>query len=175
LPSRLRVPLGYLVGALVLACAHPSRLSVLSGLALALPGEGVRLWASGHIDKTHALATGGPYAYTRNPLYVGSLVLAIGTGVASASLWAVLAVLAYLLGFFPSVIREEALFLRQRFPEEYETWAQSVPLFIPRLTPGGPRTSRFSWSRVRKNREWRAALALPGMVCAFCLRRFLGS
>jgi protein-S-isoprenylcysteine O-methyltransferase Ste14 len=130
----------------------------------------VRLWASGHIEKTRALATGGPYAHTRNPLYLGSLVLAVGVAVGASSPWAAVAVAAYFAAFYPSVMREESAFLRSRFPEEYAAWAAAVPLFFPRLTPGGPRASRFEWARVRRNREWRTALALPALAAVFWAR-----
>jgi protein-S-isoprenylcysteine O-methyltransferase Ste14 len=163
LPSRLRVPLGYAVGVLVLALARPGVPTLVAGALIALLGEALRLWASGHIQKTQALATGGPYAHTRNPLYVGSVLLALGVAVASASLWVVLAVGAYFLAFYPAVIREEARFLAAKFPE-YAEWAREVPMFVPRLTPGGSRASRFDWVRVRLNREWRTALALPAVM-----------
>lgn len=164
MPSRLRVPFGYLLGIVVVALAHPTPASLATGGAIAAAGEAIRLWASGHIDKTRALATGGPYAHTRNPLYFGSFAMAIGVAVAVASPWAALAVAAYFAAFYPSVMREEAAFLRGRFPEEYGAWAGKVPLFFPRLTPAGPRATRFEWSRVRRNREWRTALALPLMA-----------
>jgi len=159
--SARRVPAGYVVGVAVLLLARP-RLEWLPVAALLLAaGEAVRLWASGHIEKTERLATGGPYAHTRNPLYVGSLLLALGVGVAVASPWAVLVIALYYAAFYPAVVREEAAFLRQRFGEEYVAWESAVPLFLPRLTPGGPRSSRFDWSRVRRNREWHTAAALP--------------
>ena len=72
-----------------------------------------------------------------------------------------LAVAVYFLAFYPSVMREEAAFLARKFPDEYAAWAPAVPLFWPRLSPGGPRSSRFEWARVRVNREWRTAAALP--------------
>ena len=172
--SRYRVPAGYAVGLLVLALARPRPLTLLAGSALAVLGEAVRLWASGHIEKTRALATGGPYAHTRNPLYVGSVLMALGVGVASASPWVVLAVGAYFLAFYPAVVREEQAFLRTRFGADYEAWAAAVPLFLPRLTPGGPRATRFQWARVKMNREWKTALALPAVVLLLYLRgRFL--
>ena len=128
--------------------------------------------------RRRALATGGPYAHSRNPLYVGSLLLALGVAVACASPWVVLAVAAYFLAFYPSVMREEAAFLAQKFPEEHAAWASGVPLFWPRPTPGGPRTSRFDWARVRVNREWRTAAALPPLAALLLalphLRRVLG-
>jgi protein-S-isoprenylcysteine O-methyltransferase Ste14 len=140
-----------------------------TGLVLGLLGEVLRLWASGHIEKTRTLATGGPYAHTRNPLYVGSVVMAAGVAVASASPWVAAAVAAYMLAFYPSVIREEARFLAAKFPE-YAGWAREVPLFLPRLRPAGPRASRFSGARVRANREWRTALALPLALLVLYLR-----
>jgi protein-S-isoprenylcysteine O-methyltransferase Ste14 len=151
------------VGVLVLVLARPQVPTLVAGALIALAGEALRLWASGHIQKTRALATGGPYAHTRNPLYVGSVLLALGVAVASASPWVVLAVGAYFLAFYPAVIREEARFLETKFPE-YAEWAREVPVFVPRLTPGGPRASRFDWVRVRVNREWRTALALPAVM-----------
>ena len=170
MPSRLRVPFGYLAGALAFALARPTPRSLALGFALGILGEAVRLWASGHIEKTKTLATGGPYAHTRNPLYVGSVVMAAGVAAAAASPWVAGAVAAYLLAFYPSVIREEARFLAGRFPGEYAAWAEAVPLMLPRPTPGGPRTSRFSWARVRTNREWRTAVALPAVLLLLALR-----
>ncbi len=178
MPSRYRVTAGWLVGLLVLALARPSLASLLAALPLALAGEAVRLWASGHLEKTKCLATGGPYAHSRNPLYVGSLLIALGVALACASPWVVIAVAVYFLAFYPSVMREEAAFLVTKFPSEYSAWAAAVPLFWPRPFPAGPRASRFDWARVRQNREWRTAVALPLIaVLLFALphlRRLLG-
>ena len=176
--SRYRVPAGWLVGLLVAVLAEPTPGWLSAGLVLACAGEAVRIWASGHIEKTKRLATGGPYAHSRNPLYVGSLLIALGVAAACASPWVVLAVAAYFLAFYPAVMREEAAFLAGKFPGEYASWAAVVPLFWPRLAPAGARVSRFDWARVRANREWRTALALP-LVAALLvalpqLRRVLG-
>jgi protein-S-isoprenylcysteine O-methyltransferase Ste14 len=170
MPSRRRVAFGYLLGIVVVALAHPTLASLAAGGAIAAAGEAIRLWASGHIDKTRSLATGGPYAHTRNPLYFGSFVMAIGVAVGAGSPWAALAVAVYFAAFYPSVMREETAFLRARFPEPYAAWAAAVPLFFPRLTPAGPRETRFEWSRVGRNREWRTALALPLMAAVLWAR-----
>jgi protein-S-isoprenylcysteine O-methyltransferase Ste14 len=178
MPSRYRVPAGWVVGVLVFVLAQPTPRSLLLGVPLAVLGEAVRIWASGHIEKTKALATGGPYAHSRNPLYVGSLLLALGVALACASPWVVLAVAAYFVAFYPSVMREEEAFLAKKFPGEHAAWASAVPLFWPRLTPSGPRASRFEWVRVRLNREWRTAAALPLLAAILLalpnLRRALG-
>jgi protein-S-isoprenylcysteine O-methyltransferase Ste14 len=166
------------VGVLVVVLARPTIGSLAAGLPLAVLGEAVRIWASGHIEKTRCLATGGPYAHCRNPLYVGSLLIALGTAVACASPWVVLAVAGYFLAFYPSVMREEEAFLAAKFAEDHAAWAAAVPRFWPRPTPGGARSSRFAWARVRLNREWRTAASLPLLAAALLalphLRRALG-
>ena len=173
MPSRLRVSLGWALGLLVLYLARPTPQSLALGLPLVALGEIVRLWASGHIEKTQVLATGGPYAHSRNPLYVGSVLLALGLALAAASLWVAGAVILYFAAFYPTVMREEADFLRRKFPDEYRAWEAAVPVFLPRLTPGGPRLSRFSWQRVRLNKEWRTALALPAVAALLYARGLL--
>lgn len=161
---------------MVVLLARPRPWSLVVGLALGLAGEAIRIWASGHIEKTRVLATGGPYAHTRNPLYLGSTLLAAGIAVAAASPWAALAGATYFLAFYPSAIRGEAAFLAGRFPETYAPWSAAVPLFVPRWTPAGPRASRFSWERVGLNREWRTALAVPLALALLWARgRLLGS
>lgn len=165
--------MGWAVGIVALALAHPCLESFLLGLPFVLLGEAIRVWASGHIDKTRSLATGGPYAHTRNPLYFGSVLMAVGVVAAAASPWVALASALYLLVFYPSVVREEARFLAERFGPGYAEWAAAVPLFLPRLTPGGPRATRFDAARVRANREWRTAVALPLLALVLFLRRLL--
>jgi protein-S-isoprenylcysteine O-methyltransferase Ste14 len=170
MPSRYRVAGGYVAGLVALALADPFPLSLVVGGLLALLGESLRIWASGHIAKTEELATGGPYAHTRNPLYVGSLLVGLGVAVAVSSLWAALVAVLYFAAFYPSVIREEAAFLRDRFGAPYDEWARAVPVFLPRLRPAGPRSTRFEWSRVRRNREWRTAIAIPLLALALFAR-----
>ena len=168
--SRVRVRAGYTAGALALFFAEPTRPSVLVGGVMAILGELIRIWASGHIEKTQRLATGGPYAHSRNPLYVGSTLMALGLLVAARHPISVTAGLVYLSIFYPAIIREEAKFLRGKFPDAYHDWAKHVPLFFPRLTPGGPRKSTFRLSRLAANHEWRSVLGLA-LLGAFMLWR----
>jgi protein-S-isoprenylcysteine O-methyltransferase Ste14 len=172
-PSRYRVVLGYAVGLLLFLLARPSLRSLLLALPPITLGEAIRLWASGHIEKTQRLATGGPYAHTRNPLYLGSALIALGVALACSSVSAAVVIAAYLAAFYPSVMREEADFLRAKFAGEYQAWAGEVPAFLPRLSPGGPRETRFSWERVARNREWRTALALPLLLALALARHWL--
>jgi hypothetical protein len=171
--SRLRIPLGYAFGLLALYLARPTALSVGLGLPLVVAGETLRLWASGHIEKTRALATGGPYAHTRNPLYLGSVLLGLGVAVAAASAPVSVAMVIYFLVFYPSAIAGEAAYLRQKFTGQYDAWAAAVPLFFPRVVPAGPRDSHFARDRVRMNKEWRTALAVPLLLGLLGLRAWL--
>lgn len=168
--SRVRVRAGYTAGAVALFFAEPTQASFLRGGVLVILGELIRLWASGHIEKTLRLATGGPYAHTRNPLYVGSVVMALGFLLIARHPVAVAAGLLYLVVFYPVIIREEAKFLRGKFQDEYHDWALQVPLFFPRLTPGGPRASRFEIARVLANHEWRTVLGLAALAALMAWR-----
>ena len=122
-----------------------------------MTGLAIRGFASGHVRKNETLTTTGPYAYTRNPLYFGSLVLAIGFVLASRSWWiAALVVLLFFAIYLP-VIRSEEDFLRSKFPEftEYE---RNVPRLFPRLRPSVSSANSFSWHLYWKHREYNAAL-----------------
>lgn len=174
MPSRWRVRLGYLAGLAALLLARPRPALLGLGFAVAVLGEAIRVWASGHIEKTIRLATGGPYARSRNPLYLGSVLMGIGMAIAAGSPWVALAGAVYFAAFYPSTIRSEAEFLRGKFGDEYEAWSREVPLFFPRATAAGPRESRFSWERVGANKEWRTALALPVLAAVLYARSFLG-
>jgi protein-S-isoprenylcysteine O-methyltransferase Ste14 len=168
--SRIRVRAGYVAGALALFFAEPTQDSLIGGGVVAILGELIRIWASGHIEKTLKLATGGPYAHTRNPLYVGSILMALGFLIAARHPISLVFGLLYLAVFYPAIIREEATFLRAKFPGEYSDWAKDVPVFMPRLTPGGPRESRFQTRRLLANNEWRSILGLT-LLAAFMIWR----
>src|SRR5438067_5727131 len=130
---RIRVPLGFAFAALYLWLAHPTLTSLLVGCLVALPGLVMRALSSGHIKKNEELTTSGPYGYTRNPLYLGSLILAIGFAIASRS-WVIAAVIvALFFVIYLPVIRAEETFLRQQFPE-FDEYASNVPRLFPRLT-----------------------------------------
>src|SRR5579872_5069611 len=104
---RIRVPLGFLFAALYLWLAKPTATSMLVGVVLVIPGLMIRAIASGHVQKNEALATTGPYAYTRNPLYLGSLLMGIGFAVAARSWWVGIALIVMFFAIYLPVIRGE--------------------------------------------------------------------
>jgi hypothetical protein len=141
--------------------ANPSPLTLGVGGAIALIGVIIRGWASGHISKNERLATTGPYAHTRNPLYFGSFLIAAGFAIAAQ--WALLLVVVafFVLIYAPTMQRERAN-IAGRFPEAYEAYSANVPAFVPRPTPwkathpeddGG-----FSLDLYMKHGEWKAGL-----------------
>jgi len=156
------------VAVLLIVLANPTPVLLTIGGALVLLGEAGRMWSSGHIDKNRELATAGPYAHTRNPLYVANLMLLIGFCVMSGNLWvAILALLAFTMIYRP-VIREEALYMDKLFGESYRQWSVEVPLFLPRLTAAPNAIGTFSWPLIIKHREHKNAAAFLLGIAIFC-------
>jgi protein-S-isoprenylcysteine O-methyltransferase Ste14 len=167
--QRWRVPLGFLCGAIFLIAAQPTAVMLAIGGVLAIFGLLIRAWASGHIRKNDTLAISGPYAFTRNPLYLGSFLLGIGFTVAANNWWLVGLFAALFLGVYLPVMRIEARTLLELFGEEYEKYAKAVPLLLPRLTaykPENESNAKFDLNLYLRYREYRAAL---GLVAAWCL------
>jgi len=162
---RARVPLGFAFAALYLWLAQPSWKSMLLGLLLIIPGLLIRALASGYVQKNEQLTTTGPYAYTRNPLYLGSLMLALGFAVAARSWWIAASLAILFLVIYLPVIRAEETFLRSRFPE-FDEYARQVPQLLPRPTPFRPYRQSFSWRLYGKHREYNAALGTLIMLAA---------
>jgi protein-S-isoprenylcysteine O-methyltransferase Ste14 len=166
--QRWRVPLGFVCAGLFIILAKPDARSLAAGGSVALLGLLVRAWASGHIRKNAQLAVSGPYAYTRNPLYLGSFILGLGfTVAASTSLWLFLilgCVFASLfLGIYLPVMRVEASTLAEMFGEEFKRYEAAVPLLFPRVTPyraGEGVPAKFDPALYLRYREYRAALGL---------------
>ncbi len=161
-----RVRSGYAVALLYAICAGPSIATLIAGSMLAAIGLLIRGAAAGYLQKNAKLTTSGPYAYTRNPLYLGSSLLAAGLLVAGNSWIAAVLVVAYIAVFYPAVIRFEAGHLRKLHGAAYDKYAVNVPLFFPRLTPAFPDETPFSWALYNANREHNAAI---GVVLAIAL------
>jgi len=171
--TRLRVPLGFVFAAAYLWFAHPAWTYLAAGAVFILIGIGVRAAASGYIRKNAELAITGPYAYTRNPLYLGSILMAVGFIVAARSWWiGGAATLMFLLIYVP-VVRAEEKYLLSAFPG-YAEYAARVPRFLPRISPyrrgadsGGPQFSRELYLR---HREYNAILGSALMLGALVLK-----
>jgi protein-S-isoprenylcysteine O-methyltransferase Ste14 len=177
---RWRVRLGYPVAVIFLVLARPFPRSIVIGGLVAAFGLLVRGSAAGHLRKDEQLATTGPYAVTRNPLYLGSSLLAAGFIIAGYSLWAGLIVGLYFAVFYYAVIRNEEQDLRKNFGVQFEDYATRVPLFFPRPRARSDEVSKakspensFSWPRYRRNREYQALLGAVAALVAVWLRMWV--
>ncbi len=167
--QRIRVPLGFLFAAIFLFFARPSPLSLAVGGVIAVLGLLIRAWASGHIRKNQELAVSGPYALTRNPLYLGSFILGLGFTIASGVWWLGLLFIALFLGIYLPVMRVEAEDLEAIFGEQYLDYSRRVPLFFPRLRAKIGADVKFDKNLYLRYREYRAALgsAFAWLILAF--------
>ena len=173
--ARWRAPLGYPVAALCLWLAHPTVASAFAGSVVALLGLLVRASAAGYLRKREALAVTGPYARTRNPLYLGSALLAAGFMIAGRSWIAAALLAAYFLIFYSMVIRREQSELHAQYGAAFEEYAKRVPVFWPRLRVGNSAAkASFSFAQYVRNREYRAAIGaamLAVLLAAMALWR----
>jgi protein-S-isoprenylcysteine O-methyltransferase Ste14 len=142
--------------------AEPSTATLAWGFGIAGLGLVIRGWAAGHIRKDEELATGGPYAHTRNPLYLGSFLIGVGVTVAGAQPIFLLLFAGLFLGVYSAQSRVEAAYLTERFGETYIAYAGHVPLLLPRPLPDRTpiERTRFIGRRYFLNREWEAALGV---------------
>lgn len=159
--ARWRVRLGYLLAIVVLFFARPSPKSVAIGAAIGIFGLWLRGYAAGYLKKQEVLTTTGPYAHTRNPLYLGSAVLAAGAAWAMHS-WISAAILVVYFGVvYYVVMRREENELHGHFGEQFDAYSRRVPLFFPRLIAArieGDSNGAFSFAQYRRNHEHQAAL-----------------
>lgn len=155
--QRFRVPGGFLLLGSFVLLSQPSWQAIVRGIPLILLGIALRVWAAGHLEKNQSLTISGPYAYTRNPLYLGSLIVTAGFVVASRS-WVLGAVFAsaFVLIYLP-VIQQEADHLTKLFPG-YAEYASRVPLLLPKFGPAG--RLPFRWDVFRTNKEHKAILGM---------------
>lgn len=165
--QRLRVPLGFVIAAAVVYLAKPTGTSILSGLPIALVGAGLRALAAGVIRKDATLTTSGPYAWTRNPLYLGSFLMGLGFAIMSGSWIAAALILIPSLVIYPNVIRNEEAHLARLFPEEFRVYSSRVPRFFPRFRA----VERvFSMQQYFANREYQTAMGFAAVLGIFILK-----
>lgn len=177
--TKIRVKSVWLIVPLYLYVARPSLDALGVGLALSLLGAALRAWAAGAIHKDRVLTTHGPYAFTRNPLYLGSGLIGLGFVVASGQPILLLALAVFFGGLYGRAVLREERRLERNFGDEYRAYAQAVPRLLPRIprwsdvtgetSPGLPfhamarGTGAFELSRYLANREYQALLGIGVM------------
>jgi protein-S-isoprenylcysteine O-methyltransferase Ste14 len=185
--QRIRVPAGFLLAPLLIFSAKPTIASLIIGACVSAIGLVIRGWASGFLRKNQELTTAGPYAHTRNPLYLGTLILGTGIAISSGTLWFVVFFAALYLLIYVPVMLAEAETMRDLFSIEYDHYSKRVPLFLPRLTAYSTarscdlsneevearRERRFDGSRYLKHREYRAALGAAVVYALLTAKLFI--
>ena len=174
---RLRVPLGFAVAAVFLIFARPSRQTLAWSLLLVIPGLWLRSYAAGYVKKNAELTRTGPYAYTRNPLYLGSMSIAAGFAVAAGRWWLGLLLAVMFLAIYLPVILSEETYLRGAFAS-FDEYARKVPRLLPRLTRAQfaeveTEQGRFSPERYRHHREYNALMGAAAIYAALTVRMLL--
>jgi protein-S-isoprenylcysteine O-methyltransferase Ste14 len=153
LAQRIRVPAGTILGVIFLLLMRPSLHSLLIGSAIAIVGALLRLWAAGHIEKGRALTRSGPYSFTRNPLYLGSFLMALGIITAGQRYWLLFVFGIFFTAFYIPVMKAEERELLLGFGDDFIEYSKQVPLFFPNFWNARLVSSPFMWSRVIRNRE----------------------
>ena len=161
--ARLRVPLGFIFGALVWWLAAPTPASLMIGAPIAGVGEAIRIWAAGHLNKSREVTASGPYRWFAHPLYVGSAVMGGGLAIASASAVAFLLVAIYLGMTITVAVAVEEAFLRRTFGDEYDRYRRGD-------TVSGSERRRFSFAQAMRNREYRAVIGFLVAVLLLALK-----
>ena len=170
--ARWRVPLGFALGAAYLLLCQPTPILLTAGGAVALAGLALRACAAGHLEKNQRLSMSGPYAYTRNPLYLGSALMGVGFGLAGGSWILGLALVVFFAALYWPVMRREEEFLRNEFGDDYDRYARSVPLFFPRFRKT-EKAGKFSTQQYRRNREYEALLGYLAMMIFLAFKAWL--
>ena len=173
--ARWRVSLGLVLSISYLVLAQPTLGRLAAGGGVALMGLALRAWAAGHLEKGSSLAVSGPYAFTRNPLYLGSSLIGAGFAIAGRSYAMAVAFAALLIFIYAPVIRREEEFLGVKFGEQYRRYAEQVPLFLPRPGARAVTPERFCWSRYKRNGEYEAALGYLAAMGLLTLKMMLRS
>ncbi len=162
--ARLRVPIGFLFGVMVLWLAHPTWNTLTVGALVAAAGEAVRIWAAGHLEKGREVTVSGPYALTRHPLYVGSIIIGVGLAIACASIIVSVLVLAYLAITLTAAIRTEEAHLTEKFGAAYPDYRAGRTATASRA---------FSLTRAMRNREYRAMIGLLLAMALLAVKAFI--
>lgn len=166
---RIRVPLGFAFAAVYVWLARPQWWSLLAGAGVVALGLWLRALAAGHVRKSVEITTSGPYAYTRNPLYLGSVIVAAGFALASRNMWVALLLAVLFAAIYYPVIRWEENYLRTNFPE-FAAYSARVPRLFPKWPGEKARANAFSRELYMKHREYDALIGSAAMLAALAIK-----
>ncbi len=166
---RIRVPLGFAFAAVYVWLARPQWWSLLAGTAVAAGGLWLRASAAGYVRKSAEITTSGPYAYTRNPLYLGSLIIAAGFALASRNWWIALLFAIFFVAVYYPVIYWEEKYLRANFPE-FAAYSAKVPRLFPKWPGEKTQGNAFSRELYMKHREYNALIGSAAMLAALAIK-----
>ena len=168
---RIRVPMGFVVAAAFLWLARPTWRTMLCSLILVIPGLLLRGYAAGYVRKNAELTTTGPYARTRNPLYLGSMMIAFGFAAAAWNVWILLALAALFAAIYIPTIQSEEAWLRANFPG-FDAYAARVPRILPRITPARSQAppGAFSPALYQHHREYNSSMGAAAIYLALAAR-----
>jgi protein-S-isoprenylcysteine O-methyltransferase Ste14 len=174
---RMIIAAAFAVAVLVLADPRERPSLVAPGVALAALGCLIRIWGTGHLRKNKILATGGPYAFVRHPLYVGTFLIVVGLGLMAGSVYVLYgllpaALLIYFIYYAPKKERIESDRLERRFGDEFVRYRKAVRSYFPRLTPYPGRQGSFSFEGVMINREYLITIAVAFGVAVILVKFF---
>jgi protein-S-isoprenylcysteine O-methyltransferase Ste14 len=165
---RIRVPIGFLFAAVYVWLARPCLARLVAGGFIVAGGLLLRAYASGYLHKASQLTTAGPYAYTRHPLYLGSMIIAGGFAWAARNWWIALVIVVIFVAIYLPVMASEEQFLRSQFAG-FDEYARRVPRLLPRLSPLTRTRGQFSLDLYLKHREYNAVLGaaaiMAGLIC----------
>lgn len=172
--QRYRVFSGFAFAVLYVWFAQPTWITLAIGVGVAVVGVALRAWACGHIQKIRELDTSGPYSFTRNPLYLGTFIIAVGFSIASGVWWLVLLAMVFYLSIYFPVMNVEAEELESWLGDEYRDYAKAVPLFFPRLTPWKNSAKSFDFQLYLSHREYNASLGLLLITVILAAKVYFG-
>jgi protein-S-isoprenylcysteine O-methyltransferase Ste14 len=171
--QRIRVPLGFLFFALLVFLADPDSGLFWVGIPISVIGLAIRAWSAGHIRKNVEITVSGPYSYTRNPLYLGSLLMCVGVCIGAGVWWLGLIFILLFLSIYLPVMRVEAEDLNHFFPETFPEYAANVPLLFPRLSAWKKSDMGFDPALFMKYREYRATIGLASVWIVLATKMYL--
>ena len=166
---RIRIPLGFAFAVFYLWRAKPTWTSLAVGTLVASLGIFLRATASGHVEKNRVLTATGPYAYVRNPLYLGSIIIGLGFAAAARDVWIFVAIILLFVLVYLPVIRSEEAFLRGQFPE-YDKYARRVPSLLPHTLLFRQITEGFSRELYLRHREYNSLLGAAAVLAVLVVK-----